>query len=71
MYSINSCGQSTMGGPPARCLDEGLTTSHRKKSVMQRLGICSTGPVVDSCEHGNNISGSMKDGKFLDQLSDC
>jgi hypothetical protein len=26
---------------------------------------------VGSCEHGNEPSGSMKGGKFLDQVSDC
>jgi hypothetical protein len=24
------------------------------------------GPLSDSCEHGNEPSGSMRDGKFLD-----
>jgi hypothetical protein len=28
------------------------------------------GPVVGSCKHGNGISGSIKGGKFLDQVSD-
>jgi hypothetical protein len=27
-------------------------------------------PVVGSCEHGNEPAGSIKRGKFLDQLSD-
>jgi len=27
-------------------------------------------PVVDSCEHGNGPSGSIKGGEFLDYLSD-
>jgi len=26
------------------------------------------GPVTDSCEHGNEHSGSIKGGKFLDWL---
>jgi hypothetical protein len=28
------------------------------------------GPVVDPCEHSNESSGSIKDGDFLDWLSD-
>jgi hypothetical protein len=28
------------------------------------------GPVVGSCEHGNEPSGSMKGGEFLDQIND-
>jgi hypothetical protein len=27
--------------------------------------------VAGSCEHGNEVSGSLKGGKFLDWLSDC
>jgi hypothetical protein len=27
--------------------------------------------VAGSCEHGNEPSGSIKGGEFLDQLSDC
>jgi hypothetical protein len=27
--------------------------------------------VVDSCEHGNEPSGPIKDGEHLDYLSDC
>jgi hypothetical protein len=26
--------------------------------------------VTGSCEHGNELSGSIKDGQFLDELSD-
>jgi hypothetical protein len=29
------------------------------------------GPVAGSCKHGNETSGSVKRGKFLEQLSDC
>jgi hypothetical protein len=28
-------------------------------------------PVADSCEHGYEASGSIKEGEFLDWLSDC
>jgi hypothetical protein len=27
-------------------------------------------PVIDTCEHSNELSGSMKGREFLDQLSD-
>jgi len=29
------------------------------------------GPVVGCCEHGNETSGSVKGGEFLDKLSNC
>jgi hypothetical protein len=29
------------------------------------------GPVADCCERGNEPLGSIKDGEFLDWLSDC
>jgi hypothetical protein len=29
------------------------------------------GPVAGCCEHGNEPSGSIKGGEFLDSLSDC
>jgi hypothetical protein len=29
------------------------------------------GPVAGYCDHGNEPSGSMKGGEFLDRLSDC
>jgi hypothetical protein len=28
-------------------------------------------PVASSCVHGNELSGSIKGGEFLDYLSDC
>jgi hypothetical protein len=30
---------------------------------------CGYEPVVDSCEHGNKLSGSIKGEEFLDKLS--
>jgi hypothetical protein len=30
-----------------------------------------TEPVAGSCEHGNEPSGSIQGGEFLDQLSEC
>jgi hypothetical protein len=35
-------GQQTRGGPPARGLDEGLKSLHRKKKML--VTICYTGP---------------------------
>jgi hypothetical protein len=29
------------------------------------------GPVAGSCEHGNQLSGSIQGGEFLDWLSNC
>jgi hypothetical protein len=41
----------------------------------QRCGLDASGsrqgPVVGSCERGNEPSGSIKGGEILDQLSDC
>jgi hypothetical protein len=36
------------------------------------LDLCSSGygPVANACEHGNKPSDSIKDGEFLDKLSD-
>jgi hypothetical protein len=40
-----------------------------------RCGLDASGsrqkPVAGSCEHGNESSGSVKGGEFLDYLSDC
>jgi hypothetical protein len=37
---------------------------------VERCGLDSCGsglmPLADSCVHGNELSGSMKDGRFLD-----
>jgi hypothetical protein len=39
-----------------------------------RCGVDSSGsgegPLADCCEHGNETSGSIKGGEFLDYLSD-
>jgi hypothetical protein len=44
------------------------------KELVLRCGLNSSlsrhGPVVSSCEHNNEPFSSMKDGSFLDQLSD-
>jgi hypothetical protein len=32
--------------------------------------VCGSGPVPGCCEHGNESSGYVKSGKFLDKLSD-
>jgi hypothetical protein len=52
-------------GPPVWGLDEGVTTSHRKKnSLLQNVtqGFGIAGPY----EHGNDPSGSLKGREFLD-----
>jgi hypothetical protein len=36
-----------------------------------RCGLQSSGPLTGSCEHGDEPSGSIRSGMFLDQLSDC
>jgi hypothetical protein len=42
---------------------------------VDRCGLDSSdsgyGQVTDCCEHGNEPSGSIKGGEFLDKLSDC
>jgi hypothetical protein len=48
----------------------------RYKMGLKELGYESVdwirlvGPVAGSCEHGNERSGSIKDGKFIDHLND-
>jgi hypothetical protein len=51
-------------GPPAWGLGEVLTTPHRKKITMLRNTIQSLG--TGCCECGNEPSGSIKRGEFLD-----
>jgi hypothetical protein len=51
------CGPSHWG------LGGELTTPHCKN---QHVTKCYTGPRAGSCEHGNEPSGSIKDGEFLD-----
>jgi hypothetical protein len=62
IYQISSGIQSTMGGPPAWGLDEGLTT-HRKmntsRNVTQGLGLAG------SCEHEKETYGTIKCWEFL------
>jgi hypothetical protein len=56
----------TMDGPSAWWLGEVPTTPHRKHHLVTKchtgLPICKAGP----CENGNELSGSIKEGKFLD-----
>jgi hypothetical protein len=49
----------------------------RKDLRGSRVGSCGLdacgsgyGPVAGSCEHGNDISGSLRGGEFLEYLSD-
>jgi hypothetical protein len=59
----------TRGGRPAYKLGTRLTTPHCKKQFVMKY---YTGPEnwMDSCEHGNEPSGSIKGRQFLDKLSD-
>jgi hypothetical protein len=72
MHSISSRGQPTRGDPPAWWLGEVLTTAHRKKlsryETFERLGpgLILWGQVAGCCECGNEPSGSIKRGEFLD-----
>jgi hypothetical protein len=63
----------TRGGPPAWRLGRGLVTPRHKNQLVME---CYKGPriwtpVANSCEHGNEPSGSVKGGEFLDFLNDC
>jgi hypothetical protein len=60
-----SCALLTVKGPPVWGLGEGLITPHLNKTsllwnVTQGFGIGGC------CEHGNEPSGSVKGGEFLD-----
>jgi hypothetical protein len=60
----SSRGQPTRAGSPAWSLGEGIITSrHKKKKLVTKR---YTRFQADSCEHGNDPSGSMKGGEFLD-----
>jgi len=52
-------------GNPARGLGEGLTTPHRKKAAYYEI-LSKVLQLVDTCEHDNEHSGSIKGGEFLD-----
>jgi hypothetical protein len=68
IYWINSRGQQTRGGPRAWGLGEKLTTPPRKNTG--RYEILHRPSEAGCCEHGNEVSGSIKGGEFLDRLSD-
>jgi hypothetical protein len=55
---------SYCNGPPTWGLGEGLTTPHNKKPACYKISHRALELVV-SCEHGNELLGSMK-GKFFD-----
>jgi hypothetical protein len=56
-----SVGKRSLGGP-RRIWEDNI-----KMDVWEnRLGRSGYGSVVSSCEHGNELSGSIKGGEFLD-----
>jgi hypothetical protein len=57
--------QTTRGGPPAWGMGEKLTTSHRKKPSCYEM-LHRGSELAGCCEHGNETSGSIKGGEFLD-----
>jgi hypothetical protein len=61
---ISSRKKPTRGGLPAWKLREGLTTCHLKEISYEMLHRASE--LAGCCEHGNEPSGSIKRGKFLD-----
>jgi hypothetical protein len=75
VYWISTCGQPTRGGPPDFEFDGGITSPHRKKDNLLRnvtQGLDSKwGPVVGSCERGNETAGSINGGEVPDWLNDC
>jgi hypothetical protein len=58
---------STRGGPPAWRLSEGLTTPHHKIPNCYDTLHRASDP-GDSCEHGNEPSGTTKGGNFMTGL---
>jgi hypothetical protein len=51
--------------PPAWRLDEELTTPHHKKPPCYEM-LHRFSELAGSCEHGNELLGSIKGGKFPD-----
>jgi len=47
-------------------LGKGLTTPHRKRKTACYEMLHMASELAGSCEHGNEPSGSIKDGKYLD-----
>jgi hypothetical protein len=62
---------SCYSDPTAWGLGEGPTTGHRKKKTARYEMLHRALELAGSCEHGNEPSGSIKGGEFLDKLSDC
>jgi hypothetical protein len=56
------------GWPSAWRLGEVLTTPHRKDLCCYEMFTQRWGQVAGTCECGNELSGSIKCGKFLDYL---
>jgi hypothetical protein len=59
-----------MGGLPAWGFEEGLTTPHRKRKASYEM-LHRASELEGFFVHGNEHSGSIKGGEFLDYLSDC
>jgi hypothetical protein len=52
-------------GTPVRVLGRELTTPHHKKTASYEI-FHRASDLAGYCEHGNEPSGSMKGGEFLD-----
>jgi hypothetical protein len=63
MWRIQIFGNDS--GPPGWRLGEGLTNSHRKKRVCYEM-LNRASELVSPSEHGNEPSGSINGGEFLD-----
>jgi hypothetical protein len=67
IYRISSSGQPTISGLPAWCLGEVLTTPYRKNLSCYEIFTQKASDLdSDTCECGNEHSGSIKCGEFLD-----
>jgi hypothetical protein len=53
------------GGPSVWGLGKGLTTPYRKKGARCDM-LRRASKLAGSCEHGNEPSGSIKGGEFID-----
>jgi len=61
---MSSRKQPTRDGPSSWGLGEGLTTDFKKKKTYEMLHRASD--LAGSCKRGNEPSGYIKDGEFLD-----
>jgi hypothetical protein len=63
--NILSHKQPTKGDPPAWELGKGLTTSDYKTPACYET-LHNASELLGSCQHGNETSGSIEGGEFLD-----